>query len=137
MIALFALAEMEVSRAQVSDWLKKDEDPSFRRLTDFQFATFLNGFIVKHRGKKEGPTPKAEQEINNNIIFRKLKIALNLKVEEILDIFMLVKAHVSKPEVTALFRRPDQRQYRECQDQFLRYFLQGLQVKYGKKEEEK
>ncbi len=136
MIALFALAEMKVSRSQVSDWLKKDDDQNFRRLSDFQFATFLNGFIVEKRGKREGPSPKAEQEMNNNIIFRKLKIALNLKVEDILEVFLSVKAHVSKPEVTALFRRPDQRQYRECQDQFLRFFLQGLQETYGKKKED-
>lgn len=135
MIALFALAEMEISRAQISDWLKRDEDPNFRRISDFQFATFLNGFITEKRGKREGPMPKAEQQLNNNIILRKLKIALNLTVEDIVDVFLAVKAHVSKPEITALFRRPDQRQYRECQDQFLRFFLQGLQAKYGKKEE--
>lgn len=133
---LFGLVEHEVSRAQVSDWLKKDDDPNFRRMTDFQFATFLNGFIVAKRGKREGPLPKAEQELNNNTIFRKLKIALNLKVEDIMDIYTLVRAHISKPEITALFRNPEQRQYRECQDQFLRYFLQGLNVKYRDQKKE-
>lgn len=129
-MALFSSGQLEASRAQISDWLKKDDDPNFRRLTDHQFASFLNGFIISKRGKREGPPPVAERELNNNIILRKLKIALNLKVEDILDIFMLVKAHVSKPEVTALFRNPEQRQYRECQDQFLRFFLQGLKEQY-------
>ena len=133
MIDLFAQAETEVSRAQVSDWLKRDDDPNFRKMSDLQFATFLNGFINDKRGKKEGPAHKPENRLNNNIIFRKLKIALNLKVEDIIDIYGLVDARISKPEITAIFRNPSQNQYRECKDQFLRFFLQGLLEKYRPK----
>jgi uncharacterized protein YehS (DUF1456 family) len=129
-VQLFAMADYLVTTVQVADWLKKEDVPGFTHLPDPIFATFLNGFINERRGKKEGLQPKPENELNNNIIFRKLKIALNLQVEDILDIYALVKAHISKPEVTALFRNPDQAQYRICQDQFLRYFLQGLTVKY-------
>lgn len=130
MIELFGQAEYEVTRAQISNWLKKDDDPYFKGLLDFELATFLNGFINQKRGKKEGPQSKAEKKLNNNIVFRKFKIALNFKDEDILEIFKLVDLRISKTELSAFFRNPNQKQYKPCKDQFLRNFLQGLQIKY-------
>ena len=130
MIALFGLADMSVTREEISAWLKKDEDPAFIRCTDNQMATFLNGFIVEKRGRKDGPQPKAEHQLNNNIIFRKLKIALNLIDQDILDMLRSANFIMSKPELSALFRKPDHRSYRECQDQILRNFLKGIQIKF-------
>jgi uncharacterized protein YehS (DUF1456 family) len=130
MIEIFGLAGHEVTRAQVSDWLKKEEDPARVELYDKQLAFFLNGFIIEKRGKKEGEQPKPEKSLNNNIIFRKLKIALNLRDDDILEILDLVDMHISKHELSAFFRHPDQDQYRPCKDQILRNFLQGMQKKY-------
>ena len=84
MIAIFGLADHQVTREQVSDWLKKDDDPAFRKCSDAQLAVFLNGLINDRRGKKEGEQPEPEQRLTNNIIFKKLKIALDLKAEDIL-----------------------------------------------------
>jgi len=130
MIALFALADVAVSREQISDWLKKDEDPAYKLCSDIQLASFLNGFIHEKRGKKDGPQQEPEKRLNNNIIFRKLRIALSLKDDGILQVLGLVKYAVSKHELSAFFRRPDHRQYRECKDQILRNFLHGLQIEY-------
>jgi len=129
-IEIFGLTDSKVTRDQVSKWLKKEGDDDYQEIDDFNLATFLNGLINLKRGKREGEQPKAEKELNNNIIFRKIKIALNLKVEDIIDILKLVDFKVSKHEITAIFRNPKQNQYRECQDQFLRNFLQGLQVNF-------
>ena len=137
MIEIFALANHEVTRAEVSDWLKKDDDESFKGLLDYELATFLNGFINAKRGKKEGPQAIPEKKINNNIILKKLKIALNLKDENILEIFSSVDLRISKTELSAFFRNPKQNQYRPCKDQFLRNFLHGLQIKYHTKSNEK
>ena len=90
MIEIFGLAEYEVTRAEISDWLKKEEDPSYQMLNDVKMSIFLNGLIIAKRGKKEGEQPKPEKRLNNNIIFRKLKIALNLKDEDIIEILKLV-----------------------------------------------
>ena len=127
---IFALGDLTVTRAEVSDWLKKEEDENFKSLHDIKFAAFLNGFINQKRGKREGEQPKPEKRLNNNMIFRKLRIALNLRDDDIMDIFALVRIRVSKHELSALFRNPTQSQYRECKDQFLRNFLLGLQKKY-------
>lgn len=130
MIAIFGLAELEVTRAQVSDWLKKEDDPDYKNCTDTVLATFLNGFIIEKRGKKDGTQPIPERRLTNNIIFRKLKIALNLKDEDIFRMMDLADFSISKPELSALFRRAGHKHYRTCKDQILRKFLTGVQLKY-------
>ena len=130
MIALFALAEKEVTREQVCNWLKPEDDPDVQPIYDIDLASFLNGFINQKRGKKDGPQPKPEKSLSNNIVLGKLKIALNLKDDDMMEIFDLVKLRVSKHELSAFFRSPEQKQYRLCKDQFLRNFLHGLQIKY-------
>jgi len=130
MIELFGSGGLEVTRTQVCDWLKKDEDPDFKGIYDHQLAAFLNGFINEKRGKKEGVQPVAEKKINNNIVLRKLKIALNLRDEDILEILALAEFKFSKSELSAFFRSPGQSQYKPCKDQFIRYLLRGIQRKY-------
>ena len=130
MIKIFGLADYQVTREQISDWLKKDDDPAFQECSDARLAIFLNGLINARRGKKEGPQPKPEQRLNNNIIFRKLKIALDLKAEDILKIMDLANACISKHELSAFFRKPGHKHYRDCKDQILRKFINGVQIKY-------
>ena len=130
MIRIFKLAESDVTRSQVSSWLKKDIDPDWKALPDVQLAAFLSGLITDKRGKKDGPQPPLEKKLNNNIILRKLKIALNLKDEDILEILSLADLRISKHELSAFFRKPGQKQYRECKDQVLRNFVFGLQIKF-------
>ncbi len=130
MIEVFALGDSKVTRAQISGWLKKDIDPDYTVLSDFQLAIFLNGLINHKRGKKEGPKPIPENKLNNNVIFRKLRIALNLKDNDILELLKLADLEISKHELSAFFRKPGQSQYRECKDQILRNFLRGMQMKY-------
>lgn len=129
MIKLFGLGGLEVDRAKISNWLKGDDHVEHVKLNDYQLATFLNGLIIMKRGKKDGPPMVPEKQLNNNIIFRKLKIALNLKDTDVIAIYDLVDMHISKHELSAIFRKPGQKQYRECKDQFLRNFLYGLQFK--------
>ncbi len=130
MIIIFGKADHEVTREQVSDWLKKDDDPAYQECSDTELAIFLNGLINDKRGKREGAQPKPEARLNNNIIFMKLKIALNLKAEDVLEILELAEFRISKHELSAFFRKYGHKHYRECKDQILRNFLQGLQQKY-------
>lgn len=130
MIAVFAQADLAVTRSEVSDWLKKDEDPAQQPCYDRTLACFLNGLIIEMRGKKEGAQPEPEDKLDNNIIFRKLKIALNLQAEDILRILQLVNITISKHELSAFFRKKGHTHYRVCQEQILRNFLYGIQIKY-------
>lgn len=133
MIEIFSLADYEVDRPKIINWLKKDEDDNFVEIYDKELAIFLNGFINYKRGKKEGPQPIPEKSLNNNIVLKKLKIALNLRDDEMRQIFDLADLRVSKGELSALFRKPSDSRFRNCKDQFLRNFLYGLQIKYRQK----
>lgn len=129
-MSTFASGGYEATRVEISDWMKKDDDEAYKNLGDKYLATFLNGFINLKRGKREGEQPAPEKKLNNNIILRKLKIALNLQDEDMLDILELADLRFSKSELSAFFRKSDHRHYRECKDQIIRNFLHGLQVKY-------
>lgn len=129
-IKIFSLGDLEVDREKISNWLKKDDDPDFKSIYDKQLASFLNGFISLKRGVREGPKMKAEKTLNNNIILRKLKIALNLRDEDIVEILQSTDLKFSKHEINAFFRKPTQKQFRHCLDQVLRNFLLGMQMKY-------
>ena len=135
MIEIFGLGGLEVAREQVIAWLKKDTDRAFQKCSDAQLAIFLNGFIVHRRGKKEGSQPEPEQQITNNIIFRKLKIALDLQAEDILEILELSNIQLSKHELSAFFRKPGHKHYRECKDSILHGFLNGVQIVYSREAE--
>ncbi|BDD08197.1 hypothetical protein FUAX_06290 [Fulvitalea axinellae] len=132
MVELFGMGGLTVTKEQIQDWLIKEDEPGHVVLVDKELATFLNGFITEKRGKKDGPMPRPEDRLNNNIILRKLRIALNLKDDGMLAVFKLADMRVGKHELSAFFRKPSQQQYRVCKDQFLRNFLMGLQKKHRK-----
>ena len=134
MIAIFSSADCEVTRTQISNWMKADDDAEYKSLSDVLLATYLNGLINDKRGKREGAQPVPEKELSNNAIFMKLKIALNLQAEDILEIMDLSDFKMSKHELSAFFRKSGHKHYRECKDQILRIFLKGLQMQHRKDE---
>ncbi|MFC4094402.1 DUF1456 family protein [Euzebyella saccharophila] len=66
--------------------------------------------------------------MTNNDIFKKLRVALMLRDDDIIEILKLVDFNVSKSELGAFFRKEDHPNYRECGDQVLRNFLNGLVI---------
>ncbi len=66
--------------------------------------------------------------MTNNDILKKLRVALKLKNTDIIDILKLVDFRISESELGALFRKEDHPNYKECGDQILRNFLNGLVI---------
>jgi uncharacterized protein YehS (DUF1456 family) len=130
LVTIFAAAEHTVTKEQVKNWLSSEENPSFVKLSDNDLAHFLNGLINHRRGKRPGPQPVAEMRLNNNLIVTKLKIALNLKGEDMINLLDLADFPISNHELSAFFRKPGNRHFRNMNDQVLRYFLRGLQLKH-------
>jgi len=130
MIEIFKLADYNVTREQVSNWLKKDDDDAYASCGDIPFSSFLNGLIIEKRGKQDKPLPEPDKKLTNNIILRKLKIAFDMKNEDVLAFLSTNGLSISKHELSAFFRRTDHKHYRLCKDQVLRNFLQGLQNQY-------
>ena len=130
MIEIFKSVGVDVTFEQVVGWTRRDEDPEVVLMEDSVLAAFLNGFIIEKRGKKEGPAPVAEEKLNNNIILRKFRIALDMKDTDMLEIFRLSHTQISKHELSSFFREKDHRNWAYCKDQFLRNFFHGLQAKF-------
>ncbi len=102
--------------------------------------SFLNGFITFKRGKQElkpGQTKGSVLSIEddgsiNNVMLKKLKIALSLKSEDMIYILEKTGVTITDGELSALFRKKGHRNYRECGDRYARNFLKGLTIKYRK-----
>lgn len=133
MIAIFDNVNIAVDDIKIKAWLTKEEEEGYLEMKDVELAQFLNGFIIEKRGPKGDSIPQAEEKLSNNIILRKLKIALNLRDDDMLELFQLADLRVSKPELSSFFRKVDHKHYRECKNQFLRNFLMGMQLKYRPK----
>ena len=127
---IFGLADCEVTPEQAGAWLKKEDEMGYQECSDTQLSIFLNGLIVDMRGKKEGVQPEPDKTITNNIIFRKLKIALDLQADDILAMMDVSEMSMSKHELSALFRKPGHKHHRKCKDEVLVNFLDGMQLKY-------
>ncbi|MEX2344470.1 MAG: DUF1456 family protein [Balneolaceae bacterium] len=90
-------------------------------------AHFLDGLIYYKRGKsKDHPQPPIQVPVTNNMILKKLRVAFKLREEDMHEILKSVDFPVSRPELSALFRKKNHKNFRESGDQLLRYFLQGL-----------
>ena len=131
-IDIFSLANLEITPVQINDWLKAEDDSAYQTCEDVHLAAFLNGFINEKRGKKEGAQPEPEKRLTNNIIFKKLKIALDLKDEDIFSIMDLADFTISKPELSSIFRKKGNKNYRACKDEVLDKFLMGVHLSNAK-----
>ncbi|OUM30245.1 hypothetical protein B8W70_10980 [Pseudomonas sp. 1239] len=120
----------DVSDADIASYLKKDEEEGFVRCPDEVIAHFLDGLVVFKRGRDESRPPlPVEVPVTNNIILKKLRVAFELKEDDLHAILKAADFSVSKPELSALFRKVGNSNYRPCGDQLLRNFLKGLTLR--------
>lgn len=131
-IGIFKIMDYTMEEDYLHGMMKQEDDDGFIPCRDKILALFLDGLIIKKRGKQENPNAKppkvlsGRDRISNNDILRKIRIAMNYREDDMLAILRLAQFNVGKSELTALFRKPDHRSYRPCKDQLLRNFLQGM-----------
>jgi len=133
MIEIFRLSDHEIEQSSITGLLKKEDEEGFALCGDDVLRYFLDGLILHKRGRKEmrlGETRKSDSRLINNAILKKIRIALELKEDDMLGILKLANVDISKHELTALFRKEGHKNYKECGDQFLRKFLKGLSIRY-------
>ena len=127
LVQIAGLGGLELTAEQVHGMLEKDDAPGFVPCNDRIMAHVLDGLIVFRRGRDESQPPRpVEKRITNNLVLKKLRVAFELKDQDIIDILASVDFAVSKAELNALFRQPGHNNYRPCGDQLLRLFLKGL-----------
>lgn len=134
MVEIFKKGNVKVTREDVIDYLKKDIDEGFKKLNNNDLIAFLDGLIAQKRGKKEDGTIAPEIKITknnlNNILLRKLRIALAFKSYDMINVFKLGGVEISESELSALFRSEEHKNYKECGDKYIRVFLKGLTEYY-------
>jgi uncharacterized protein YehS (DUF1456 family) len=127
---IIGLADLEISEASISACLKKEDEDGFTPCSDEVLAHFLDGLVIFRRGKDDSrPSPAIELPISNNTVLKKLRVAFELKEEDLHEILRASDFPVSKPELSALFRKVGHSNYRVCGDQLLRNFLKGLTMR--------
>lgn len=137
-VEIIKLAEQDVEQSDIPNLLKKEGEEGFVECADDVMTAFLDGLIIHKRGKLE-PKPdqaikpdhgiKPHQRLTNNAILKKLRVAFELKEEDMHKTLELAGFGVSKPELSALFRAKGHNNYRACGDQLLRNFLKGLVIR--------
>ena len=124
----------EIRPIDVLNLLKKEDETGFVVCDDKVMGAFLDGLIVSRRGArvpKPGSPKAADLALNNNLILRKLRIALELNDEAMLAVLGKAGVQLSKSELSAMFRAEGHRNYKPCGDQFLRNFIRGLTLGGG------
>lgn len=129
MAEIFALAGYEIGPAEALKFLKKEEEHGFVACDDQVMTSFLDGLITSRRGRQDdrsGLLPPPAEALTNNLILKKLRIALELTDEGMLSVLKRAGVRISKSELSAMFRTVGHRNYKECGDQILRNFIRGL-----------
>lgn len=126
MIAIFKLSNKTFTEAEIMKLLKKEDDDGFVECANDVLCAFLDGFIIEKRGPSDKKVAGNTNILSNNMILKKIRIALEIKEVDMLKILKLGGMQLSKYELSALFRRQNHRNYKPCGDQLLRNFLNGL-----------
>lgn len=153
MIEIFNLGGVDFTKEEVSKVLTKSEDiyddeedydddlaesEDHIKCTNSMLESFLNGLITFKRGPQEpkpGQPNKPDRSIKNqssvnNVMLKKVKIALKLTSEDIIDILDDAGVTITKGELSAVLRKEGHKNYKEFGDQYARNFLKGLTMRY-------
>lgn len=136
MVNIFSLGEYKVTKDEMLGYLKKEEEEGYLKCSNKVLIAFLEGLIIYKRGRQEEKDGAKKEKIDvnrnnlNNVILRKLRIALSFKSDDMIGIFKLAGLNISSSELSALFRSEEHRNYMRCGDKYIRDFLKGLTIYY-------
>jgi len=127
----YKLADYKMDATHLDSLLKRRQDDGSKLCSYEELGVFLDGFVIL----KRGPSPKKKNddeavELTNNLILKKLRIALELKEAETEIIFSLGEAELSKQQLASLFRKEGHKNFKECSDELLMAFLDGMDEFY-------
>jgi uncharacterized protein YehS (DUF1456 family) len=129
-ITHLADANFPIEKQDVQAFLKKDDEAGYVECSNKVLAHFLDGLVFYRRGRDESLPPRpVEKRVTNNVVLKKLRVAFELKDVDMHQILESAGFPVSKPELSALFRQPDHKNFKLCGDQLLRNFLKGLTMR--------
>jgi uncharacterized protein YehS (DUF1456 family) len=123
---IYELAHYPKTKDAIRALLQDERSKKFQEATYEDLGLFLDGLIIKKRGEMSSNLEE-ELALDNNLILKKLRVALNLKTHELVMIFALNDTTLSPSQINALFRKEGHKNYRLCSDKMLFDFLSGLE----------
>ena len=132
----YALANYEMSSERLSNILKRRQDKGYEEATYEELGVFLDGLVIL----KRGPSDKVQKddtvvELSNNLILKKIRVAMELKEAELIILFALAEVTLTKRQIGSLFRKEGSKNFKACSDELLMAFLDGLDEFYYDGEE--
>ncbi len=127
----YKLEDYTMEASHLESLLKRRQDDGSILASYEELGVFLDGLVTL----KRGPSPKKANEdeaveLTNNLILKKLRIALELKEPETEIIFGLAEVELSKQQLASLFRKKGHKNFKECSNELLMAFLDGLDEFY-------
>ncbi len=132
-ISIFKLANYDMEIDYLHAVMKREGEEGYSPCRDKIIGLFLDGLIIKNRGRQEGQGPKVlgpKERLSNNEVMRKIRIAMSYKDEDMIHALQLADFRISKSELSAFFRKPDHRNFKPAGDQVVRNLLQGMVKKH-------
>jgi uncharacterized protein YehS (DUF1456 family) len=129
MIQIFKESGREVGQSTITALLKSESEAGYIPCSDSILGFFLEGLIIHKRGKRDGapaPAAKPAARLTKNVIVKKLRIAMDLKEDDMVSILKAARIEISKNDLGALFRKEGNKHYKECSELIFRGFLKGL-----------
>ena len=135
-IEAYALVEYEMSEERLLNILKKHQDKGYEDATYEELGLFLDGLIILKRGISSKVNDEDEAvELTNNLILKKIRVAMELKEVELIILFALAEVNITKRQIGSLFRKEGSKNFKVCSDELLMAFLDGLEEFYYDGEE--
>ena len=127
----YELESYNMDKTHLDALLKRQQEKDSKLCSYEELGVFLDGLVTF----KRGPSPKKADtteivELTNNLILKKLRIALELKEAETEIIFGLGDVELSKQQLASLFRKEGHKNFKACSDELLTAFLNGLDEFY-------
>jgi uncharacterized protein YehS (DUF1456 family) len=136
MIKAYSLVEYTMSEERLGNILKRRQDEGYQEATYEELGLFLDGLILFKRGNSLAKKDEDEVvELTNNLIMKKLRVALELKEPELLIVFGLAEINLTKRQIGSLFRKEGTKNFKYASDELLMAFIEGLDEFYYDGEE--
>ena len=130
MLEAYKLEGYKMDGVHLDALLKRRQETGFELCSYEELGLFLDGLVTL----KRGPSPKKDDnqvvELTNNLILKKLRIALELKEAETEIIFGLAEVELTKQQLASLFRKESHKNFKPCSGELLMSFLEGLDEFY-------
>ncbi len=135
-IEAYALADHEMTEERIDNILKRRQDEGYEDATYEELGIFLDGLVLLKRGPSDKEVnPDDAVELTNNLILKKVRVAMELKEAELVILFALGEVTITKRQIGSLFRKEGGKNFKECSDELLMAFLEGLDEFYYDGEE--